>query len=94
MESVIIGTIGLIGLIIIWKIVSKRMHDRDISCREFKIKMLQERNKQVCYFRSRMIYHFGEGIVNQMPMYNEMLYSDKPLEAKQWVNVDKLVNLN
>lgn len=59
-----------------------------------RIEMLQQRNHQVSYFRIRLLNRFNVGVITCMPSYDEMLYSDKPLEAKEWVDVDKLINLN
>lgn len=55
---------------------------------------MEERNKQVYYFRTRMINMFSFRIDLIMPPYDDMLKSEKPLEAKEWIDVDKLVNLN
>jgi hypothetical protein len=59
-----------------------------------RIEMLEERNYQLFYFQLRLIKQFGGEVINAMPDYKEILYSDKPLEAKYWVDVDKLANLN
>lgn len=61
---------------------------------EHKIMMRRERNKQVYLFRLMMINRFGHKIDECMPEYAEMLESDKPLVAKEWVKIDELVNLN
>jgi len=67
--------------------------------RQHLIKMELERIEQVYHFRMRMMYVFGanwsiDNIADFMPSYEEMVKSDKPLVASEWVNVDKLVNLN
>lgn len=64
--------------------------DRNIH----RLKMQLERNEQIYHFRVRIIYLFGEKAYNQLPHWEVMLNSDKPLVVKEWVEVDKLVNLN
>jgi len=59
-----------------------------------ELKMKQERNKQLYAFRMRLIHEFGNDITEVMPEHRQMLDSDKPLVASEWVDVDKLVNLN
>lgn len=59
-----------------------------------ELDMKWQRSEQIHHFRSRLAYEFTEDIDNAMPSYEEMLHSDRPLIAKEWVNVDKLVNLN
>jgi len=70
-----------------------------LSKREHRLKMELERIEQVYHFRMRMMYVFGanwsiDNVADFMPSYEEMVKSDKPLVASEWVNVDKLVNLN
>lgn len=62
--------------------------------KDHKILMEYERIQQVKHFRQRLIHEFDCKIVRFMPTHNEMLNSNKPLIAKEWVNVDQLVNLN
>lgn len=81
----------------IWLIgrYSRRMNaERKRQQEIHRIEMLEERNYQLYYFQSRLIYRFGSDVIEALPDYKEILYSDKPLEAKHWVDVDKLVNLN
>lgn len=94
MEQVILGTVALFAVIRIFKTVTAHKKESRIKDRIFKLKMLQERNSQTYYFRDRLINEFGADIVKCMPIYNEMLYSDRPLVAKEWVNIDKILNLN
>lgn len=56
--------------------------------------MQLERNEQLYHFRVRIIYLFGEKAYNQLPHWEVMLNSDKPLMVKEWVEVDKIINLN
>lgn len=57
-----------------------------------RIKIQEERNKQVYAFRIRMINRFAANIDGCMPSYDDMLKSNKPLTAAKWVDVDKLTN--
>lgn len=59
--------------------------------KEHEILMQIERNKQVHYFRLRLMQQFDAKIVKCMPSYTDMLWSDKPLVASEWVDVDKFV---
>ena len=61
---------------------------------EHKMLMDIERTHQVTLFRARMLFEFDTKIMEAMPSYTDMLKSDKPLVASEWVNVDQLVNLN
>lgn len=58
------------------------------------LEMKLERNKQLYAFRMRLLHEFGSDITEAMPEHRQMLDSDKPLVASEWVDVDKLVNLN
>lgn len=81
------GLIVMLYAIYQWQSTVKRkmMH---------KHAMQQERNKQVFYLRQYVSNTFGEQAWQNLPDYATMLNSDKPLVAKEWVEVDKLVNLN
>lgn len=84
----------IIALILIGR-YSRRMNaERKRQQEVHRIEMLEERNYQLFYFQLRLIKQFGGEVLSDMPDYKEILYSDKPLEAKHWVDVDKLVNLN
>lgn len=58
------------------------------------IKMRHERNEQVYLFRWYVLHTWGFEAYKQLPEWEELLESDKPLLVKEWVDVDKLVNLN
>lgn len=60
---------------------------------DHEIKMAEERNKQVFYFRERIYKEFDALIMECMPNYQDMALSKKPLIASNWVDVDKLVLL-
>jgi hypothetical protein len=94
MQSVIASTLILV---IFWLTgrYSRRMNAERKSHQEVhRIEMLEERNYQLYYFQLRLIQRLGCEVIGAMPDYKEILYSDKPLEAKYWVDIDKLVNLN
>jgi len=55
------------------------------------LRMQEERNKQVYAFRIRMINQFAANINGCMPSYDDMLKSNKPLTAANWVDVDRLL---
>jgi len=76
----------------------KRKNDK-LAKRKHELDMELERIEQVYHFRMRMMYVFGanwsiDNVADFMPSYEAMVKSDKPLVASEWVNVDKLVNLN
>ena len=73
--------------------IAMQIYSGILSKRNHRLKMQLERNKQVYAFRMRLI-HEMPNVWNAMPDYETMLRSDKPLIASEWVNVDKLVNLN
>ena len=58
--------------------------------KEHDLLMQIERNKQVHYFRYRLLHEFDVKIVKCMPSYTDMLWSDKPFIASEWVDIDKL----
>lgn len=89
--------ICVLVLCVVLKIVSmarKLDAKRKQQAEEHRIEMLYERNEQIILFQIRMINVFGGAVLDMMPEYSDILHSDKPLEAKHWVDVDKLVNLN
>jgi hypothetical protein len=88
MQTVILSIVSAISLLWLIGCYVRRRIDRQVH----ELRMKQERNKQVFYFRERLRYKFGEGAY--MPDYQAMLNSDKPLVAKEWINVDELINLN
>jgi len=53
-----------------------------------------ERNKQVYAFRMRIIHEYPIHVAEKMPSYEAMMFSDKPLTVKEWIDVDEFVNLN
>lgn len=79
---------------IIRRILVKFDKEQELRDKEHAILMQIQRNEQVKYFRLRLLNEFDAGIVKCMPTYREMLESDKPLIAKEWVRIDELVNLN
>lgn len=56
-----------------------------------KLQMRIERNRQVAAFRLRLIHEFMGHVTESMPSYEQMLESDKPLTAANWVDVDRLI---
>lgn len=88
MYSIIISaTIALIyifGTWFMWK------QDRLLH----KIRMRNERAEQVIYFKIYVLNTFGVQACQSLPDYDTMLNSDKPLVVKEWVEVDKIINLN
>lgn len=91
MAAFLIVLVGVFGCFIF---VRSSFKQYKIRKQIHRIEMLEERNYQLYYFQLRLINRFGGDIIDVMPDYKEILYSDKPLEAKHWVDVDKLVNLN
>lgn len=86
-----IFVIAIIGILIFkYSSLKKQRSINEIH----RIEMLQQRNEQVIYFRVRLLKRLHVDVISCMPPYEQMLYSDKPLEAKYWVDVDKLINLN
>lgn len=98
MGTVILSSLAFYSLLRIaanaWHNHEQRKFEREIAARIHETEMLEERNLQIYYFEIRLINQFGYKIKSCMPDRKEMLYSDKPIEAKEWVNIDKLVNLN
>lgn len=86
--------IVLCGAAICFVFVHSSVKKAKIEDEKHRLAMLEERNYQLFYFQLRLIKEFGGEVIQAMPEYKEILYSDKPLEAKYWVDVDKLVNLN
>ena len=50
-----------------------------------KLKKLEKRNEHLCYYRVKILYQSKE-LYDKLPSYREMLYSNKPLEDKYWIN--------
>jgi hypothetical protein len=94
MQIILICSLVLCAIFKIISISRKSDEERKKQADIHRIEMLEERNYQLYYFQSRLIYRFGSDVLNAMSDYKEILYSDKPLEAKHLVDVDKLVNLN
>lgn len=94
METVAIITMLLASGFVIRLILYKFDKEQAVRNREHEILMQIQRNEQVKYFRMRLLNEFDAGIIKCMPTYHEMLESDKPLIASEWVEIDKLVNLN
>ena len=93
-ELVLVLLIGSVGALFFININQEINRRRALKQRLHKINMMEERNKQVYYFRTRMIAMFSFRVDLIMPTYEVMMHSDKPLDAKEWIDVDKLVNLN
>lgn len=87
----ILATASVVQRIAICYIDRKNKHSLE---RLHELEMKQERNKQLYAFRIRLLHEFGSDITEAMPEHRQMLDSDKPLVASEWVDVDKLVNLN
>lgn len=71
--------------------IGSYLQDRKFKRELHLIEMQIERNKQVYYFRLRMMNRFHVDALRCMPSYEEMLNSSKALEAKEWFNVDDLI---
>lgn len=87
MMNFILAAIGLIYIGYSVYSISNNKHLREMH----KIDMQIERNKQVFHFRMRMMNMFHVDAIRCMPSYEEMLYSDKPLTARDFFNVDELI---
>lgn len=90
-------SIVLFGAVVCFVFVKSSVEKAKQQDKIHMIEMLKQRNDQVYYFRMRLINRFNmdiETVNSCMPSHSEMLRSDEPLESKNWVDVDKLVNLN
>jgi len=94
MKDIIISGLLIFGMYQIYIRCSLFRKERELDNERHEVEMYTERKKQVEYFREILKYKFGAQILNQLPDYNAMINSNKPLVTNEWVEVDKLVNLN
>ena len=94
MKDIIISGILIFGMYQIYIRCSLLRKERDLINERHSVELETERRKQVAYFREILKYKFGSQILAQLPDYETMVSSSKPLIAKNWVEADKIVNLN
>jgi len=92
METIVISTALILISIIASGYIGVVLYK---SHKEYKKAIDQyERSEQVYAFRMKILHLYGCEAIESLPEYHEMVEDGKELTMKNYLNPDKIVNLN
>ena len=68
--------------------------ERQIAKEQHAKRLRAQRAIQAQLFCDNMFYRFGPDVYHSLTDFNTMVFDNKELTAANYINIDKLVNLN
>ena len=90
-EVIAIIALAISGLTMILFLFNE---DRKFKKQLSDLKRLEQRNKLMPEFRMMVLDLFGDEAYKELPEYGDMLYDTKELTMKNYVNINRTINLN